>query len=100
MHIGAKAEPPETLYLLPAGDPLDPTGLALTLVGRQVMIGGSASEGRIGEGERSRPFLTAGDGRFGATVVLDVVPEPTGGEISGFDEGLRDQLRELGYLDP
>ncbi len=100
MHVRADAEAPDTLYLLPAGDPLDPTGLALTLVGRQVMVGGTAAEGRIEPAERSRPFLAAGDPRFGASVVLDVVPEPAGVEVGGFHPELEQQLQELGYLDP
>ena len=38
---------PETIYVLPAGDALDPRGLAVTLVGRSVMLGASCDRGPL-----------------------------------------------------
>ena len=76
-----------------------PAGLAVTLVGRAVMVGGSCDRGPLEDSPATPPFLTAGDARFRITVDLAWVPEPGGVEVSGFHPEMAEQLKELGYLD-
>lgn len=96
--IGEAAPP--AVYLVPAGDVLEPGGLVVSLIGKGLHLLGTAPAGRVVPGARPPPILTVGETQFGVRVMLDATPEPSGGEVSGFHPDVADQLRDLGYVDP
>lgn len=98
LTIPPNADAPLAIYVEPAGDPLLPDGLAATLVGRGVMVGGTVDGGPVTPANRSAPFLQVGDTRSSLLLDLVVVPEPDGVEVAGYHPDLRQQLEELGYL--
>ncbi|MCA9492953.1 MAG: hypothetical protein KC621_23645, partial [Myxococcales bacterium] len=98
LTIPPNGEAPLAIYIQPAGDPLLPDGLAATLVGRGVMVGGTVESGPVTPTNRTAPFLQVGNTRSSLLLDLAVVPEPDGVEVAGYHPDLRQQLEELGYL--
>jgi arylsulfatase A-like enzyme len=98
LHIEEKTAAPPTLYMVPTGDPYEPKGLAVTLVGRGVMVGGTCTRSRLSESHDPQTILATGNERFHLLVDLAWVPEPSGTSVSGFHPDLEAQLRQLGYL--
>jgi arylsulfatase A-like enzyme len=98
LHLEEREEPPPTLYMVPTGDPYEPKGLAVTLVGRGVMVGGTCTRSRLSASHDPQTILATGNERFHFLVDLAWVPEPSGTTVSGFHPDLEEQLRQLGYL--
>ncbi|MEQ1503653.1 MAG: sulfatase-like hydrolase/transferase [Myxococcota bacterium] len=98
--IRAGEAPPRALYLVPVGDPLAPNGLAASVVGRGVHFAKRCELDRLEETHDPHTLLTAGDYRFGLSVELAWVPEPSGTDVSAYRPEMEEQLRELGYLGP
>ncbi len=111
-------ELPPAIYVRPTGDPRHPAGLELRLATKKLEVGGllladGAAPPPEGNGvavfpapaevdfsRASTPFLTVGDAGWGATVELVWVPVPTGVAVAGYSPEMRQELIELGYLQP
>jgi arylsulfatase A-like enzyme len=89
---------PDLVYLQPAGDPLDATGLTLIAKGRREETA-SYTGARLVDGPGREAFLGPVHPRFGATVDLAWVPPPFGRSVGGAAPELAQQLKELGYMD-
>ena len=92
---------PPPLYVLPVGNPREPDGLAITVVGRELARGAKVEgRGEMSIEARRQTITSVGDGRFSAMVDLAWVPQPAGVEVRGFHPELEAQLKDLGYVDP
>jgi len=91
---------PRAVYVLPAGDPLDPRGLTVSLSGdgSDVAAVYTGARQRFGGGTGTTVF-EAGDDRRRFAVFFAYVPLPSGVEVPGFDPDVADELRELGYVE-
>jgi arylsulfatase A-like enzyme len=99
LSIPAEAELPTAIYVLPAGDATRPSGLGVTLLGREVQAAARVPDGvSVAPAARSKVFLSGRDARYAFTVDLVLVPEPSGTEVAGFHADVEQQLRDLGYL--
>jgi arylsulfatase A-like enzyme len=99
VRVPVGSDAPQSVYLVPNGDPLDPAGFAATLMGGKVRVGGRSERGRLSTGPEPQQILAVGDEKFGLTVNLTWTPEPAGVAVPGFHPEMEAQLRELGYLD-
>ncbi|MFH1468142.1 MAG: sulfatase [Pseudomonadota bacterium] len=95
---------PREVFVLPAGDPLDPTEVTLTVsAGDQRWTGGwdprrkppSTTDGR------HHLITTAGTGMHRVAVDLQLAPVPPESQAAAgaLGEGVADHLKALGYLD-
>jgi hypothetical protein len=87
---------PRAVYVLPAGDPLDPRGLTVSLSGdgSEVTAAYTGARLRFGGGTGTTVF-EAGDDRRRFAVFFAYVPLPSGVEVPGFDPDVAEELREL-----
>jgi hypothetical protein len=91
---------PRAVYVLPAGDPLDPRGLTVSLSGDGSDLTAVYTGARLqfGGGSGSAAFR-GGDARRQFAVFFAYVPLASGVEVPGFDPDAVEELRELGYLE-
>jgi len=91
---------PRAVYVLPAGDPLDPRGLSVSFSGggSDVAAAYSGERMRLGGGTGAVVF-EGGDDRRRFAVFFAYVPLPAGVEVPGFDPDVAGELRELGYAE-
>ena len=91
---------PRAVYVLPAGDPLDPRGLSISVSGdgSDVAAAYSGTPLRSGGGTGAIVF-EGGDDRRHFAVFFAYVPLPSGVEVPGFAPGVAEELHGLGYAD-
>jgi arylsulfatase A-like enzyme len=91
---------PRAVYVLPAGDPLDPRGLSVSLSGdgSDVASAYTGAPLRFGGGTGATVF-EGGDDRRRFAVFFAYVPLPSGVEVPAFSPDVADELRELGYVE-
>jgi len=96
----AGATAPATLTLLPVASAASPRGLRI-----EIQSGGKRLEGRVERdpppfgGGASPPLLRIGDGTHGALALSALSPRLDGQPGPVLEEGVRDALKELGYLE-
>jgi len=91
---------PQFLYVLPAGDPLDPRGLSISLSGGGSDVVATYSGGPLRfAGGTGAVVFEGGDDHRRFAVFFAYVPLPAGAEVPGFDPDRADELRELGYAE-
>ncbi|MEZ4235579.1 MAG: sulfatase-like hydrolase/transferase [Myxococcota bacterium] len=100
LHVPADVDPPQSVYLVPEGDPLDPRGLTVSYAAGPVRLAARADGDLVHDGPDPGTILSAGDENFGFDVRPTWTPEPVGVAVPGFHPEMEAQLRELGYLDP
>jgi arylsulfatase A-like enzyme len=96
----AEKSMPRAVYVLPAGDPLDPRGLRVSLSGggSEVTAAYRGATLRFDGGTGTTVFR-GGDDRRRFAVFFAYVPLPSGVEVPGFDPDVAEELRELGYVE-
>jgi hypothetical protein len=91
---------PRAVYVLPAGDPLDPRGLSVSLAGEGSDVAAAYTGERLRFGGGTGPrVLEGGDDRRRFAVFFAYVPLPAGVEVPAFAPDVAEELRELGYVE-
>ena len=91
---------PFTPYIELAPFKVNGKQLAISILARGINVAGAATTDPIrGDGATAPLVLRVEGGRFGASVDLARVPEPTGHDIRGFHPDVAEELRELGYVE-
>jgi arylsulfatase A-like enzyme len=91
---------PRAVYVLPAGDPLDPRGLSVSLSGDGSDVTATYTGSRLGfAGGTGATVFEGGDDRRRFAVFFAYVPVPSGVEVPAFAPDAAEELRELGYVE-
>jgi hypothetical protein len=93
-------EMPAVVYLFPTeADPLGCEGLEVRIKSKTLNLRGVCGAGTVELKAARQTLFSVGDNGWGASLDLEWTPVPAGVEVAGYASELKEQLRELGYLE-